>query len=84
MLKKPFPGLFQPRKRKTRFPASFIFNGLQPLKMAAPPCAAHRLSKNYVFQQPANSTLSDYPSTGAGEEEGYQTNGLLGFVTTPP
>jgi len=31
-----------------------------------------------------SSTLSDYPSTGAGEEERYQANGLLGFVTTPP
>jgi len=36
-----------------RFPGSFIFNGLQPLKMAVYPFTAHRLSKNCVFQQPA-------------------------------
>ena len=35
-----------------RFPGSFIFNGLQPLKMAVFPYTAHRLSKNAVFQQP--------------------------------
>ncbi len=51
-VEKALPWFFQPRKRKTRFPASFIFNGLQPLKMAAPPCAAHRLLKNRIFQQP--------------------------------
>ena len=37
-----------------RFPGSLIFNGLQPLKMAVFPYTAHRLSKNCVFQQPAN------------------------------
>ncbi|WP_295367935.1 hypothetical protein, partial [Thiolapillus sp.] len=52
-MKKFFHGLFQPRKQKTRFPASFIFNGLKLLKMVAHPCATHRLSKNGVFQQPA-------------------------------
>ncbi|WP_456373580.1 hypothetical protein, partial [Thiolapillus sp.] len=41
MLKKSFPGLFQPRNQKMRFPGSFIFNGLQPLKMAVYPYTAH-------------------------------------------
>ena len=59
MLKKPFHGLFQPRKRKTRFPASFIFNGLQPSKMAALPCTAHRVLKNSVFQHPVKGETTD-------------------------
>ncbi len=58
MLEKSPHGLFQLRKRKMRFPASFIFNGLQPSKMVAHPCATHRLSKNGVFQQPAKG---EYP-----------------------
>ncbi len=52
MLKKSFPGLFQPGKRKTRFLTSFIVNGLLLSKMVVHPCAAHRLSKNGIFQQP--------------------------------
>ncbi len=57
MLKKASPGLFQPRNRKMRFPGSFIFNGLQPLKMAVYPDTAHRLSKNCVFQRSVNKAL---------------------------
>jgi hypothetical protein len=36
----PFPGTFPERNQKMRFPDSFIFNGLEPLKKAAHPCAA--------------------------------------------
>jgi len=57
MLKKSIPGLFQPRKWKTRFPTSFIFNGLRPSKMAAHPCTAHWASKNGVFQRPVREIL---------------------------
>jgi hypothetical protein len=32
---------------------AFIFNGLQPSKMAAHPCTAFSLPKNIVFQQAA-------------------------------
>ena len=55
MLKNSFHGFFQPRKRKTWLPTSFIFNGLQSSKMVAHPCAAHRLSKNSFFQQPVKT-----------------------------
>jgi len=58
MLKKPIHGLFQRGAGKVRFSAPFIFNGLAPLKMAAHPCAANRLPKNSVFQQPVNSIFS--------------------------
>ena len=34
MLKKPFHGLYQPQKRKTRFPVSFIVNGLLDTRLA--------------------------------------------------
>ena len=40
MLKKPFPGLFQPGKRKARFFDSFVFYDLRSLKTKALPCAA--------------------------------------------
>ncbi|BAO43977.1 hypothetical protein TBH_C1048 [Thiolapillus brandeum] len=53
MLKKSFHGLFQLKKTKMRFCLSSIFNDLKSLKMAAHPCAAFRLPKNGVFQQPA-------------------------------
>ncbi|BAO44887.1 hypothetical protein TBH_C1972 [Thiolapillus brandeum] len=52
MLKKSFHGLFQLKKTKMRFCLSSIFNDVQSLKMAAHPCAAFRLPKNGVFQQP--------------------------------
>ncbi len=51
MLKKSIHGLFQRRGRKTRFPSSFIFNGLRSLKMDALPCVGYRETKNAVFQQ---------------------------------
>jgi len=56
MLKKRFRALFQLGKTKVRFCLSSIFNDLLSLKMAAHPCAANRLSKNGVFQQPDNRT----------------------------
>jgi hypothetical protein len=53
MLKKPYHGVFPLGKTKARFYLSLIFNDLRSLKMAAHPCAAIRLPKNNVFQQPA-------------------------------
>jgi hypothetical protein len=40
---------------KRGFPMVYIFNGLQPLKMATRPYAARNLRKNCVFQQAASS-----------------------------
>jgi len=57
-LKKPFPGFFQPRKRKTQFSASIIFDGLKSLKMEKHPSAARKLSKNRGFQKPIQWTLA--------------------------
>ncbi|BAO45034.1 hypothetical protein [Thiolapillus brandeum] len=56
MLKKSIHGLFQLEKTKMRFCLSSIFNDLWSLKMAAHPCAAIRLPKNGVFQQPVKWT----------------------------
>jgi hypothetical protein len=42
---------------KRGFQMAHIFNGLQPLKMAAHPCAAPSLSKNRVFQQAAGRNI---------------------------
>ncbi len=86
ILKKSFHGLFQPRKRKTRFPASFIFNGLQPSKMAAHPCATHRLLKNCVFQQPAKNNidlivLAQHGSRGILSSLGSTTGNVLHNAT---
>jgi hypothetical protein len=39
-----------------------IFNGLQPSKMPAHPCAARSLQKNRVFQQAASSLPGSSPS----------------------
>ncbi|WP_052469829.1 IS3 family transposase [Thiolapillus brandeum] len=55
VLKKSIHGLFQLEKTKMRFCLSSIFNDLWSLKMAAHPCAAIRLPKNGVFQQPCMS-----------------------------
>ena len=57
MVKKRIHALFHRAAPKMRFPACFIFNDLQSSKMAARPCAAHRLAKNWVFHQPVNSCL---------------------------
>jgi hypothetical protein len=38
---------------KRGFRIASIFNGLQPSKMPAHPCAARSLQKNRVFQQAA-------------------------------
>ena len=39
-LNKPILDFSEHGKRKTRFSLSFVFNGVKPLKTAAPPCAA--------------------------------------------
>ncbi len=55
MLKKPSLAFFNCGSRKCDFRLPCIFNDLGSLKMAARPCAAHRLPKNCVFQQPASA-----------------------------
>ncbi len=54
LLKKSLHGLYQPEKREMWFPASLIFNGYQPSKMVACPCATHRLWENGVLRQAAS------------------------------
>jgi len=66
---------------QTRFAACYKINRLQQSILLAHPCAGGR---SEFFRPSFTSTLSDYPSTGAGGEERHQANGLLGFVTTPP
>ena len=46
---------FSALRCKARFAACYIFNDLQSLKMSAHPCAAHRVSKNFVFPHPADT-----------------------------
>ena len=40
---------FNALRRKARFPACYIFNGLEPLKMAIHPCIANRPAKTAFF-----------------------------------
>jgi hypothetical protein len=44
-----------PQNEKCGFRFAPIFNGLQPSKMTAHPCAVRSLSKSGVFQQAARS-----------------------------
>jgi hypothetical protein len=44
MSQKPFHGLLRRGAGKLRFPAPYVFNGLQPPKTAARPCTAEAVA----------------------------------------
>jgi len=58
MLKKPVHGLFQPRKRKTRFAACYKINRLAQLILPAHPCAGEGLNFSDLPKGPPKSNAA--------------------------
>jgi hypothetical protein len=60
---------------KRGFQMAPIFNGLQPSKMPAHPCAVRSLQKNRVFQQAASNSKPGRDSRTLHKTLNYPVNG---------